>query len=338
MPQKSLSTLFIKHLKPDPAKVIDYCDQEIDRHEKMRKGFMLRISPLGHKSWIARLKHKEGPKTGYVFEKKIGEYPQMGLADARTVFDEWKYHGIPEAKSTVNQLCDRFITEWSKPRKRTWAEDQRQLDNEVRDAIGDMPIDEVTRKDIKAILNKVNDRGAPCSANSLLAVIRKMFNWAIDVDLLETTPCNRLKLFPVEHHSSFLNESELKTFLQQLPTAEMPETMRQVFLFQLQTCSRVSETRGVRWDEIDLEHGVWTASLDEAHGDCGLANDLLQDIELFLRKRNFGGLAWHDFLRPWKTLVKTRAPPVRKTCLSSEYQSGRLRRMGRCSYYITAMA
>ena len=208
-----------------------------------------------------------------------------------------EYHGIPEAKSTVNQLCDRFITEWSKPRKRTWAEDQRQLDNEVRDAIGDMPIDEVTRKDIKAILNKVNDRGAPCSANSLLAVIRKMFNWAIDVDLLETTPCNRLKLFPVEHHSSFLNESEMKTFLQQLPTAEMPETMRQVFLFQLQTCSRVSEARGVRWDEIDLEHGVWTIPKERSKNK--LAHRVMlskQSIQLLQARQDNGS----DFVFPYK--------------------------------------
>jgi hypothetical protein len=80
------------------------------------------------------------------------------------------------------------------------------------------------------------------------------------------------------------------------------------------------------------------ASLDEAHGGCRLANDLFQDIELFLRKRNFGGLAWHHFLRPWKTLVKTRVLPVRKTCLSCEYESGRLRRMGRYFYLKTAMA
>jgi hypothetical protein len=87
---------------------------------------------------------KEGPKKGYVFEKKIGEYPQIGLSEARETFDQWKYFGIPEPKLTVNKLCDRFVAEWSKPRKRTWQEDERQLDNEVRDAIGDMPIDEVT--------------------------------------------------------------------------------------------------------------------------------------------------------------------------------------------------
>lgn len=62
------------------------------------------MSPLGHKSWVARLKHKTGPKAGYVFEKKIGEYPQMGLSEARSTFDQWKYFGVPEPKLTVNQL------------------------------------------------------------------------------------------------------------------------------------------------------------------------------------------------------------------------------------------
>lgn len=62
------------------------------------------MSPLGHKSWVARLKHKTGPKAGYVFEKKIGEYPQMRLSEARSTFDQWKYFGVPEPKLTVNQL------------------------------------------------------------------------------------------------------------------------------------------------------------------------------------------------------------------------------------------
>lgn len=139
MPVKTLNTLFMKNVKHDPAKVTDYSDREIHTPGRIRRGFLFRVGPLGHKSWVARLKYKDGPKKGYVYEKKIGEFPQVGLAEARSLFDEWKYFGIPEAKPTVNQLCDRFIAEWSKPRKRTWQEDERQLDNEVWKAQHPLP-------------------------------------------------------------------------------------------------------------------------------------------------------------------------------------------------------
>ena len=87
MPVKTLNTLFVKNVKPDTGKSIDYSDQEIDAHGKMRGGFLFRVSPLGHKSWVARLKYKDVPKQGYVYEKKIGEFPQVELADARSTFD-----------------------------------------------------------------------------------------------------------------------------------------------------------------------------------------------------------------------------------------------------------
>ena len=79
MPVKTLNTLFVKNVKPDASRATDYSDRELDTHGKMRRGFLFRVSPLGHKSWVARLKYKEGPKKGYVYEKKIGEFPQMGL-------------------------------------------------------------------------------------------------------------------------------------------------------------------------------------------------------------------------------------------------------------------
>ena len=52
------------------------------------------------------------------------------------------------------------------------------------------------------------------------------------------------------------------------------------------------------------------ASLSEADRGGRLANDLPQDVELFFRKRDFGCLAGHHFLLPWKTMVKSTAPLI----------------------------
>ena len=80
------------------------------------------------------------------------------------------------------------------------------------------------------------------------------------------------------------------------------------------------------------------APLNESCGGCGLASDLLQDVELLFRKRNLGCLAGHHFLRPWKILVKTTAPSVGGTGLSREYESGNLQRLGRIPHHKTAPA
>ena len=259
MPKKTLNALFVKNVKPDPMKVVDFSDQEIDHYGAMRRGFLFRVSPRGLKTWVARLKYSDGPKTGYYYETKVGSYPAMQLSEARSIFDQWRHFGIPEAKITMDKLCDRYLDEHSKINKASWYEDERMIKVAVRPAIGSKSIDEVTKQDVRDIIGKVKDRGAVNAANIHLAVIRKLFNFAIDVDLLEANPCYRIKPFQVpEPHRPDLNDTQLKTFLTQLPTATMPETIRQILMLQLQTASRISEVRGLRWDEIDLEHGVWT--------------------------------------------------------------------------------
>ena len=110
---------------------------------------MLRVSPRGPKTWTARLKRPDG----YYFERKIGTCPSVELAEARATFYEWKYHGIPEPKMDVNALCDRYLEEYAKPNKSAWPEDERILRVAVRPAIGGKAVNEVSKSDIREILN-----------------------------------------------------------------------------------------------------------------------------------------------------------------------------------------
>jgi hypothetical protein len=289
--RKVLNALFIKNVKADPLQVTDFSDMEIDSFGQARKGFIFRVSPRGLKTFVARLKRPDG---GYS-EKKLGTYPAMQLGEARTLFDQHRHFGPPEVKMDTNALCDRYLEEWAKPHKRTWVEDERLLANEIRPVVGTKPIDEITRKDIREILNTMRDRGSPCSGNSLLAIVRKMLNWAVDQDLLEVNPIHRLKAFSVRHHSSFLNEGQLRSFLTQLPTADLPQELKEMFLLQLQTVVRVSEARACRWEEIDFKEKVWTIPVERSK--TGVAHRILlsrQSIQLLEAREGNGS----DFVFP----------------------------------------
>ena len=53
---------------------------------------------------------------------------------------------------------------------------------------------DVTKKDILTILDKVVGRNAPIAANRTLAVVRRMFNFAVERDILSMTPCYGIKM------------------------------------------------------------------------------------------------------------------------------------------------
>ena len=61
-------------------------------------------------------------------------------------------------------------------------------------AFGPRPIREITRRDVRELLEAVVDRGSPSHANHVLAYTRAMLNWAVSNDLIEANPCDGLKM------------------------------------------------------------------------------------------------------------------------------------------------
>jgi site-specific recombinase XerD len=57
---------------------------------------------------------------------------------------------------------------------------------------------DITRRDVRELTDDVADR-APVMANRTLALVRKVFNFAIERDWLETNPCHMVKAPTKEH-------------------------------------------------------------------------------------------------------------------------------------------
>jgi len=57
---------------------------------------------------------------------------------------------------------------------------------------GTMKVREITRRHVRDLLDDIATR-APIQANRVLAVVRKMFNFAIERDWLDVNPCVMIK-------------------------------------------------------------------------------------------------------------------------------------------------
>ena len=58
--------------------------------------------------------------------------------------------------------------------------------------LGAKKAESITKSDVVATIHKIMDRGARYQANRNLALLRTIFNWAIDHDLVETNPALRI--------------------------------------------------------------------------------------------------------------------------------------------------
>jgi integrase len=174
---------------------------------------------------------------------------------------------IVEAKTanTVNDLIEEYLEKWAKPRKCSWREDERILKKDVVKEIGGRKTKDITKRDIILILDQLIDRGSPIAANRTLAVMRRMFNFAVERDIISITPCYGVKAPTKENkRDRILSDDEIKSFWFGLKDASMLESSKLALKLQLVTGQRKGEVVNALWDEFDLKNATWSIPASKA--------------------------------------------------------------------------
>jgi integrase len=242
------------------------------RHEVWeggRTGLGVRVSTVGRKSWVYMYRFNGTPR-----RMTLGTYPAVSLADARVKHakakadlekgidpgdEKLKRKTAERNAETVADLVEEYLEKWARPRKRSAAEDERQLRKDVLPVWGDRKAKDITRRDVITLLDGIAERGSPIMANRTLAVIRKMFNFAISRDILDTTPVAMVRAPAKENQRDrVLSADEIRTLWTGLGTAPVSEGVKLVLKLQLATAQRKGEIVGAALDEFDFEENVWT--------------------------------------------------------------------------------
>ena len=110
---------------------------------------------------------------------------------------------------------------------------------------------------------------APIMANRTLALVRKMFNFAIERDWLEANPCHMVKRPGTEkQRDRVLNDDEIRRVWSALDKEE--SMIAALFRLRFLTAQRGGEVQGASWAEIDLENRWWTIPAERSKN--GLAH------------------------------------------------------------------
>ena len=93
----------------------------------------------------------------------------------------------------------------------------------------------------------------------MLALLRTIFNWAIDHDLVETNPALRIP-GPAEEieRVRVLSEAEIRQFLAMIGSTPMSRPVQIALELALLTGARISEVLEARKSEFDLTQSLWT--------------------------------------------------------------------------------
>jgi integrase len=264
--KKKLTDFQIKNLKAKDKRYTEWGE----------RGLGVRVTPNGVKTFIFKFRFD-----GKVRWMTLGTYPELTLADAHEAHaDAWKVlrQGInPGAKAinerkeerdapTVAALADEYLEKWAKPRKRSWREDARILQKDILPSWGHRKAKDITRRNVVGLLDDIVDRGAGIMANRTLAIIRKMFNFAVSRDVVSVSPCLAVHSpAPEQRRDRVLTVDEIRALWHALKGAKMmSEGTKLALKLQLVTGQRKAEIVSAAWDEIDLTDRWWTIPPEKA--------------------------------------------------------------------------
>jgi integrase len=166
------------------------------------------------------------------------------------------------------KLAEHYLERYAMPRKKSWREDARIIANKLNPSFGNMRAQDVTRADVRMLCEKVAEH-APIEANRTLATCRKLYNWAISQDLVETNPCFQIQAPGQERRRDrVLSDDEICTVWKDLENEE--PRMTAIMRLRLITAQRGGEVAAMERDELDLAGGWWTIPAEKAKN--GLAH------------------------------------------------------------------
>lgn len=249
---------WVERVQPPPSGRADYFDRKVT-------GLGLRVSHTGRKVWFVMYRAKGDPKRRRL---TLSPYPNMSLAEARetarkTLVETAAGRDLGMEKQELQHaanfeaLTSEYLEKHAKRKKRTWAEDARAIRADLLPIWAKRKVHDIRRQDILNLLDSIVDRGSPIQANRTLALVRKIFNWAIGRGILEQNPCLMIEAPSKEKpRERVLSEQEIKTFWHVFE--EMRPAIGAMFKLRLLTAQRGGEIQTMRWKDIDLHSASWT--------------------------------------------------------------------------------
>lgn len=240
-------------------------DTRVVYYDTSQPGLRLLVTPTGNKSFQFQMWSK---KLGKPLTRTLGKFRTLSLSEARektVILIAQLNSGVDiervQAESYRKRLLEPTVQDFSivfierychAKQLRSIKETQRIFNKEIIPEIGKIKLSEVKKVDLINILDKIQDRGKLTLCNRVHSVLSKMFNFAIERDVIDASPVYGIKKRGAEiKRERVLSNDEIKMLWESLKNS----TSCMLLKFLLLTGQRTGEARQLEWSEIN--GNVW---------------------------------------------------------------------------------
>jgi integrase len=230
----------------------------------------VRVAPSGVKTWDLAYRIRG---TGKMRRLSLGRTTDIGLEQAREraneltsaarggrdlIGEEGEARDAAASRITVGSLIDLYLRRRVVGRLRT----AKSIESRLRRTLS--PIFEryaadICRRDMRAILDSIADRGQGREAEKRRQVCTAIFRWALSQDIVEADPTAGLT--PYDRgapRDRVLTLEEIELVWEWLDTDALSLEAAAILKLELLTGARCGEICGLHPEEIDRNKWVWT--------------------------------------------------------------------------------
>ena len=230
---------------------------------------ILRVKPSGYKQWIQRLFiHGKRRELGLGSTRLVtlAQARETAIANRRLARSGGnplasRRHSVPTFEQAAAKVFAMYRPNWKSAHHA--AQWKASLRGYVYPKLGRMRVDGVRTADVMAVLLPMWN-SKPATARRVRQRISTVMKWAIAQGYRMDNPAGEAlgaalpKQGGIQRHFKALPHGEVAEAIRTVRQSGADESVKLGFEFLVLTACRSGEMRGARWEEIDVEAGVWT--------------------------------------------------------------------------------
>lgn len=170
-----------------------------------------------------------------------------------------------QARQANRKSVTELFEHWAKVdlvnRKDGGAEVRRMFEKDVLPFIGSVAVIDVKKGHITEVTDAMLARGVNRAAKIAFSLMRQMFRFAVDRDLIEHDPSAGIRKAKIGgkdvERDRVLSDDEIRLLSQKATEAGLQVTTEAAIWIALSTCCRIGELLSSRWEHIDFEQRTW---------------------------------------------------------------------------------
>lgn len=244
------------HAEDSPSRSSEYSDAEV-------VGLRILVNKQGRKYFYFRFVF-EGQKRA----AKIGEFPAIEVQEARKLALEMRAkldrgqspqetRDLAQASPTFEAFAVNEYMPFARQTKRSAKDDECRLRVHAYPKFGKRKLIDIQTREIQQYHADLKESHCAATANRHLSLLSRMYKLAVQWGRVERNPCAGINKFKENNQRQrFLSPEEIRRMYQAMEN-EPSKVAVAALKFLLLTGARKEEALQARWEDVDLENGVW---------------------------------------------------------------------------------